>query len=184
MTSLVAIGRLVTDRKAGLRSLVVKVQAALFLVALLAPVSAWAGFDRPRAFGGVSVFPSDLIVLAAIGSFFVLRYLSTENEQPHMLNTLILKWPLLLLAVCLLPGIWRGHERYGEGLVTQPVRLVFYAGLAAAMTELTARQGLRLVTVGLYAIAFWQSILAVYHIVTGTSQTPINILSTGGTRVL
>ena len=184
MTSLVAIGRLVTDRKAGLRSLVVKVQAALFLVALLAPVSAWAGFDRPRAFAGVSVFPSDLIVLAAIGSFFVLRYLSTENEQPHMLNTLVLKWPLLLLAVCLLPGIWRGHERYGEGLVTQPVRLVFYAGLAAAMTELTARQGLLLVTVGLYAIAFWQSILAVYHIVTGTSQTPINILSTGGTRVL
>ena len=78
-----------------------------------------------------------------------------------MLNTLVLKWPLLLFAVCLLPGIWRGHERYGEGLVTQPVRLVFYAGLAAAMTELTARQGLRLVTVGLYAIAFWQSILAV-----------------------
>ena len=77
MTSLVAIGRLVTDRKAGLRSLVVKVQAALFLVALLAPVSAWAGFDRPRAFGGVSVFPSDLVVLAAIGSFFVLRYLSS-----------------------------------------------------------------------------------------------------------
>ncbi len=151
MTSLVAIGRLVTDRKAGLRSLVVKAQAGLFLVALLAPVTAWTGFDRPRAFGGVSVFPSDLIVLAAIGSFFVLRYLSSEDEQPRMLNTLVLKWPLLLFAVCLLPGIWRGHERYGEGLVTQPVRLVFYAGLAAAMTELTARQGFRLVTVGMYA---------------------------------
>jgi hypothetical protein len=184
MTSLVAIGRLVTDRKAGLRSLVVKAQAGLFLVALVAPVTAWTGFDRPRAFGGVSVFPSDLIVLAAIGSFFVLRYLSGEDEQPRMLNTLVLKWPLLLFAVCLTPGIWRGHERYGEGLVTQPVRLVFYAGLAAAMTELTARQGLRLVTVGMYGIAVWQSILAAYHIVTGTSQTPISILSTGGTRVL
>ena len=184
MTSLVAIGRLVTDRKIVLRSLVVKVQAGLFLVALLAPASAWAGFDRPRAFAGVSVFPSDVIVLAAIGSFFALRYLSTEDQHPRMLDTLVLKWPLLLFAVLLLPGIWRGHERYGESLVSQPVRLVFYAGLAAAMTELTARQGFRLVTVGLYAIAVWQSILAAYHIVTGTSQTPINILSTGGTRVL
>ena len=184
MTSLVAIGRLVTDRKIVLRSMVVKVQAGLFLVALLAPVSAWTGFDRPRAFAGVSVFPSDVIVLAAIGSFFALRYLSTEDQQPRMLDTLVLKWPLLLFAVLLLPGIWRGHERYGESLVSQPARLVFYAGLAAAMTELTARQGFRLVTVGLYAIAVWQSILAAYHIVTGTSQTPINILSTGGTRVL
>ena len=184
MTSLVAIGRLVTDRKVVLRSLVVKVQAGLFLVALLAPASAWTGFDRPRAFAGVSVFPSDVIVLAAIGSFFALRYLSTEDQQPRMLDTLVLKWPLLLFALLLLPGIWRGHERYGESLVSQPARLVFYAGLAAAMTELTARQGFRLVTAGLYAIAVWQSILAAYHIATGTSQTPINILSTGGTRVL
>jgi len=184
MTSLVAIGRLVTDRKVVLRSLVVKVQAGLFLVALLAPVSAWTGFDQPRAFAGVSVFPSDVIVLAAIGSFFALRYVSTEDQQPRMLDTLVLKWPLLLFALLLLPGIWRGHERYGESLVSQPARLVFYAGLAAAMTELTARQGFRLVTVGLYVIAVWQSILAAYHIVTGTSQTPINILSTGGTRVL
>ncbi|HLM94289.1 MAG TPA: hypothetical protein VK273_10785 [Gaiellaceae bacterium] len=184
MTSLVAIGRLVTGQRATLRGVVVKVQAGLFLVALLAPVTAWPGFDRPRAVGGVSVFPSDLIVLAAIASFFVLRYLSSEDEQPRMLDTLVLKWPLLLFAVLLLPGIWRGHERYGEGLVTQPLRLVFYAGLAAAMTELTARQGFRLVTVGLYAVAVWQAILAAYHIATGTSQTPISMLSTGGTRVL
>ena len=61
---------------------------------------------------------------------------------------------------------------------------MFYAGLAAAMTELTARQALRLITVGLYAIAVWQAILAAYHIATGTSQTPISMLSTGGTRVL
>ena len=30
----------------------------------------------------------------------------------------------------------------------------------------------------------WQGILALYHIATGTSQTPISALSTGGTRVL
>ena len=114
MTSLVAIGRLVTDRKVVLRSLVVKVQAGLFLVALLAPVSAWTGFDQPRAFAGVSVFPSDVIVLAAIGSFFALRYLSNEDQQPRMLDTLVLKWPLLLFALLLLPGIWRGHGRRGS----------------------------------------------------------------------
>jgi hypothetical protein len=184
MTSLVAIGRFVTGWKAALRSLVVKCQAGLFLVALLAPASAWSGFDEPRAVGGVAVFPSDLIVLAAVASFFILRYLSTGAEQPRMLDTLVLRWPLLLFALLLIPGIWRGHERYGEGLVTQPVRLVFYAGLAFALTEITARGGFRLVTFGFYAITVWQSILAVYHIITGTSQTPISILSTGGTRVL
>lgn len=183
MTSLVAIGRL-SGWKAAVRVLVVKVQAGLFLVALLAPVTAWPGFDRPRAIEGVSVFPSDLIVLAAIASYFAVRYLSTGAEQPRMLDTLVLKWPLLVFALLLLPGIWRGHERYGESLVSQPLRLVFYAGLAAAMTEITARQGFRLVTLGLYAVTVWQSILAVYHIVTGTSQTPISVLSTGGNRVL
>ena len=184
MTSLVAISRFVTGWKAALRSLVVKVQAGLFLIALLAPVTAWSGFDRPRAIEGVAVFPSDLIVLAAIASYFVVRYLSTDADRPRMLDTLVLRWPLLLFALLLLPGIWRGHERYGESLVSQPVRLVFYAGLAAAMTELTARQGFRLVTFGLYTIAVWQAILAAYHIATGTSQTPISILSTGGSRVL
>ena len=184
MTSLVAISRFVTGWKAALRSLVVKVQAGLFLIALLAPVTAWSGFDRPRAIEGVAVFPSDLIVLAAIASYFVVRYLSTDADRPRMLDTLVLRWPLFLFALLLLPGIWRGHERYGESLVSQPVRLVFYAGLAAAMTELTARQGFRLVTFGLYTIAVWQAILAAYHIATGTSQTPISILSTGGSRVL
>jgi hypothetical protein len=183
MTSLVAIGRL-SGWKAALRVLVVKVQAGLFLIALLAPVTAWTGFDRPQAIEGVSVFPSDLIVLAAIASYFAVRYLSTAAEQPRMLDTLVLKWPLLVFALLLLPGIWRGHERYGESLVSQPLRLVFYAGLAAAMTEITARQGFRLVTLGLYAITVWQSILAVYYVVTGTSQTPISVLSTGGNRVL
>ena len=184
MTSLVAISRFVTGWKAALRSLVVKVQAGLFLIALLAPVTAWSGFDRPRAIEGVAVFPSDLIVLAAIASYFVVRSLSTDADRPRMLDTLVLRWPLLLFALLLLPGIWRGHERYGESLVSQPVRPVFYAGLAAAMTELTARQGFRLVTFGLYTIAVWQAILAAYHIATGTSQTPISILSTGGSRVL
>jgi hypothetical protein len=184
MTSLVAIGRLVTGWKVGLRSLVVKVQAALFLSALLLPLTAWSGLDEPRTFGGLAVFPSDLIVVAALGSALALRYLSGHDERPRMLRTPLLSWPLLAFALLLIPGIVRGHERYGESLVSQPLRLVFYAGLAAALTELTARQAFRWITVGLYAGAVWQSILATYHIATGTSQTTISALSTGGTRVL
>ncbi len=185
MTSLVAIGRLVTGQRVGLRSLVVKAQFALFLAALLLPLSSWAGLDEARAFAGVSVFPSDVIVLAAIGSALVLRALSPAGEKPRMLSTPILGWPLLAFAVLLAPGIWRGYERYGESLVSQPARLVFYAGLAAAMTEITPRQAFRWITVGLYAGAVWQGIvLSAYHIATDTSQTPINVLSTGGTRVL
>jgi hypothetical protein len=185
MTSLVAIGRLVAGQRVGLRTLVVKAQLALFLAALLLPLSSWSGLDEPRAFAGVSVFPSDIIVLAAIGSAFVLHYLSPAGEKPRMLSTPLLGWPLLAFAALLIPGIWRGYERYGESLVSQPVRLVFYAGIAAAMTEITPRQAFRWITVGLYAGAVWQGIvLAGYHVATDTSQTPINALSTGGTRVL
>jgi len=185
MTSLVAIGRRVTSWRVGLRSLVVKAQLALFLAALLLPLTSWSGLDRARAFGGLSVFPADLIVLAALASAVLLRVLSTEAEKPRMLSTPVLSWPLLAFALLLVPGIVRGHERYGESLVSQPVRLVFYAGIAAAMTEITPRQAFRWITIGLYAGAVWQGIvLAGYHIATGTSQTPIDLLSTGGTRVL
>jgi hypothetical protein len=185
MTSLVAIGRRVTSSRVGLRSVVVKAQLALFLAALLLPLTSWSGLDRPRAFGGLSVFPADLIVLAALASAVLLRVLSTEAEKPRMLSTPVLSWPLLAFALLLVPGIVRGHERYGESLVSQPVRLVFYAGIAAAMTEITPRQAFRWITMGLYAGAVWQGIvLAGYHIATGTSQTPIDLLSTGGTRVL
>jgi hypothetical protein len=175
----------VTGQRIGLRSLIVKAQLTLFLAALLLPLSSWAGLDEPRAFAGVSVFPSDVIVLAAIGSAFLLHALSPAGEKPRMLSTPILGWPLLAFAVLLAPGIWRGYERYGESLVSQPARLVLYAGIAAAMTEISPRQAFRWITGGLYAGAVWQGIvLAGYHIATGTSQTPINILSTGGTRVL
>ena len=184
MTSLVAIGRRVTGWKIGMRALVVRAQAALFLAALLLPLTSWAGLDQPKAVGSVAVFPSDLLVLAALVSAVALRFLSSEADRPRMLVTPVLGWPLLAFAVFLIPGIVRGHERYGEGLVTQPARLVLYAGIAAAMTELDARRTWHWITVGLYAGAAWQGILALYHIATGTSQTPISALSTGGTRVL
>ena len=71
MTSLVAIGRLVTDRKAGLRSLVVKVQAGALPRCASGPGVGLGGIRPPPGVRGVSVFPSDLIVLAAIVSFFV-----------------------------------------------------------------------------------------------------------------
>jgi len=184
MTSLVAIGRRVTTSKVRLRGLVVRAQAALYLAALLLPLTAWPGLDHPSELAGVAVFPSDVLVLAAVASAFVLRALSPEAARPRMLATPLLGWPLLAFAVLLVPGIVRGHERYGESLVSQPVRLVVYAGLAAAMTELDAGKTFRWITFGLYGGAVLQAILAAYYIATGTSQTSIDILSTGGTRVL
>ncbi len=184
MTSLVAIGRRMTTSKLGLRGLVVKAQAALFLAALLLPLTGAGQLDQPTEVGSLAVFPSDLIVLAALASAIALRLLSSERDRPRMLSTPVLGWPLLVFALFLVPGILRGHERYGESLVSQPVRLVFYAGIAAAMTEITVRQAFRWITIGLYAGAVWQAILAVYYIATGTSQTQIDVLSTGGTRVL
>jgi hypothetical protein len=96
----------------------------------------------------------------------------------------VLGWPLLAFAVLLVPGIVRGHERYGVSLVSQPVRLVIYAGVALAMTEIRPAQAWRWITAGLYAGAVWEAILAAYYIATGKSQTSIDVLSTGGTRVL
>ena len=44
--------------------------------------------------------------------------------------------PLAAFAALLVPGIIRGHERYGASYLGQPARLVLYSALAFAMTEL------------------------------------------------
>jgi hypothetical protein len=184
MTSHVAVGRTVSSLQATLRRLVVRAQVAIFLAALLLPLSGWGGLDRPREIGGVAVFISDLLVVAAVASAVALRLLSRDRTWPRMLSTPVLGWPLLGFAVLLIPGIVRGHERYGESLVSQPVRLVIYAGIALAMTEISAAQAWRWITAGLYAGAAWEALLAAYYVATGKSQTAIDVLSTGGTRVL
>src|ERR1044072_1259093 len=122
MTS-IAAGRRVTSLKARLRALVVHAQAAIFLAAFLLPLTSWAPFDKPTFVGGAALFLSDLRVVAAVASGVALRLLSPDRQWPRMLSTPVLSWPLLAFAILLLPGIVRGHERYGESLVSHPGRV-------------------------------------------------------------
>lgn len=176
--------RPVTHSIVRLRTLIVGAQFALVLLGLAAPLTSAPGLDRQVFVSGFAIYFSDVIVGLAIASFFVLNLVSAPRERPVLLKAAVLGWPLLAFGLLLAPGIVRGHERYDASFVGQPVRLVIYAGIALAMTEMSSRAAYRGLTAVFYAGTVWQLAIAGYHIVSGTSQTPINELSTGGTRVL
>jgi O-antigen ligase len=84
----------------------------------------------------------------------------------------------------LFTAVIRGHERYGEKLVGVPLRLLVYAGIAAAVTDLTARDAYRWLVGLFYAGTVWQVLVALHGYATGTSVTSAGLVSTGGQRVL
>jgi len=183
MTSFVAIGRLFNGSVAVPRGLVYRTRLGIVLLAVALPLS-----DLPKVRsslpvpGQLSVFPSDLLVLAALVLWVGERLFARESVP--MAVSPVLRWPLLLFTVSLVPGIVRGHERYGESLVGQPVRLVLYATIGLALLKLRPRDVYRGLVVVLYAGTAWQLVLAGYSIATGSHQTGAYLLSTGGTRVL
>jgi Carbohydrate binding domain len=184
MSSVPALARLVTHSTLHPRAAVVRGQYLLVLAGLALPLTSAPGLDRQILVGGVAVYLSDVIVGLAVVSYFAVRSMSGSADRAVILRTSVLGWPLLAFAMLLVPGILRGHERFGASLVGQPLRLVVYAGIALAMTEIRPRAAYRGITAVFYAGTMWQLVIAAYHVATGTSQTPINELSTGGTRVL
>ena len=183
MTSLVAISRFFSTSEVLPKDIVYRARLAIVLIAVALPLT-----DAPGARsslpvpGGLSIFASDLLVLAA-----VLLWAGEKVYQRDVFplaRSPLLRWPLLLFGLSLVPGIVRGHVRYGENLVGQPVRLILYAAVGLALLKLRPRDVYwGLVTV-LYAGTVWQLILAGYSIATGSHQTSSYLLSTGGTRVL
>jgi hypothetical protein len=166
-------------------AVIVYAQTGLFLLALGLPLTSAAQLDRPLPIpGSLSVYVSDVVVLLAVVSWLAARLLVPAGERGAWLRTPVLGLPLLAFAALLVPGIIRGHERYGASYLGQPARLVLYAALAFAMTELRPRDVYRGIVAVFYAGAAWQAVLGVYHLATGTSQTPISELSTGGVRAL
>ena len=169
----------------GFGALVDSNRAVLLFVGLGLNLTGLGIFTTPLPMpGSVQIFASDILVLLALVSWLAARLSRPPEARPNWLRSPVLGWPLLLLAITIFLGVLRGHERYGETFFGQPVRLVFYAGIAAAMTDLTARQAYRGIVAVFYAGAVWQFVLALYYLATGTSQTDTLALSTGGVRLL
>ena len=62
-----------------------------------------------------------------------------SRETVPAASSPLLRWPLLLFGLSLAPGIVRGHERYGAGLIGQPLRLVLYAAIGFAVLRFDPR---------------------------------------------
>ena len=156
---------------------------AAFAMNLFAPL-VYTGALPLSAYVGLQVYPADVLVLLAVGSWLAAWLVGPESRRPRSLRTPVLGWPLLLFALALFAAVIRGHERYGEQIIGVPARLVVYAGIAWAVTDLTARDVYRWLVVLFYAGAVWQSAVAIWGYATGTSVTDQVLLSTGGQRVL
>jgi O-antigen ligase len=183
MTSLVAISRFFTTSEVLPKDMVNRVRLAIVLLAVALPLSDVPGArDSLSVPGSLSVFPSDVLVLAAVVLWAGERLFARESIP--LASSPVLRWPLLLFGLSLVPGIVRGHERYGETLIGQPVRLVLYAAIGLALLKLRARDVYWGIVLVLYAGTAWQLVLAGYSIATGSHQTSAYLLSTGGSRVL
>jgi O-antigen ligase len=185
MSSLPVLGRLITVGRSNARASFSKLSAALVFAALALPLTSVSAFrDRLPLSGTVSIFASDVLVALAIGLWALDRVINPLNAAPLRLRTPVLSWPLALLAVLMVPGIYRGHERYGASFVGQPLRLILYAAIALAMVRLTARAMYVGVTSVLYAGAILQAAIGLFGVATGRTWTEAAALSTGGTRYL
>jgi hypothetical protein len=184
MTSFVAIGRLIGGSETWTTTrFVYRARLAVVLLALGLPLStaphARSSISVP---GNLSVFPSDVLVAAAVVLWLAERLFSRQRDSS--VSSPLLPWPLLVFGLSLVPGVIRGHERYGESLVGQPVRLVLYAAIAFAVLRLRPRDVYWGIVVVLYAGTVWQLVLAGYSLATGSHRTGAYLLSTGGTRIL
>jgi O-antigen ligase len=133
--------------------------------------------------GGTKIFTTDLLLLLAFGAAFAARLSGVEPTGRSRLSV-IFRWPLALLAVAVLAGVLKGHERYGANIIAQPFRLVLYAAIALAVLDTTPESAWKAITRVFYAGALIASVYAVHDLAAGTSHTGSSNLSTGGVRVL
>jgi hypothetical protein len=156
----------------------------LVTAALALPLSAAPQLDESFSGpGGVSIFIADVVVALAVFTWAIAQVMQSRENRPAF-RTPLVGWPALLFALALGPGIWRGYVRWDSSLIGQPARLALYAGIAAAVAGTRPSDLYRAITVVFYAGTFWQTALAIYYLATGSAQTPIRDLSTGGTRTL
>ncbi len=136
--------------------------------------------------GGTAVYPADLLLVLALVSAIASRLTQPAQERPGWQRTFIVGWPLALLALAIALAIVRGHLHYGTKYLSEPARLLLYAGIAAALAGLSPQRAYRGIVWVFYTAIVVQSLLGLYHLANGTSQTSAAAasLSTGGTRAL
>jgi O-antigen ligase len=173
--ALVAIGSLIASN----RSILI---FAAIAINLLSPLSLTGALPLNL---GIQVYPSDVLVLLAVASWVAAWLIEPAERRPSWLQTRLLGWPLLLFGIVLFAGVVRGHERYGEQLIGIPLRLLLYAGIAAAVTDLNPRNAYRWLVALFYTGTVWQALVALYYNATGTTPPELaSPVSTGGERVL
>jgi hypothetical protein len=100
--------------------------------------------------GGTSIYLTDVLVLLAIGAWLASR-LSGPEQIARVRLSVVFTWPLALLTVAMLVGVFKGHERYGANIIGQPFRLVLYSGIALALTDATPASAWKAITRIFYA---------------------------------
>ncbi|MFL5963658.1 MAG: O-antigen ligase family protein [Gaiellaceae bacterium] len=133
--------------------------------------------------GGAKLYPQDaLVAIALIGWVVETTLLRGSRESSH--RRLVVGLATAVFSAAVLASLLRGHAAYGLSYTGQPLRLVLYIGVAAALLKADPATLFRRITIVLYAGVVWQLIAAIYHILTGTSQSTSADLSTGGYRVV
>jgi O-antigen ligase len=190
---------LLLDRRPGLAIAIVALPVILLLVGALASGDrgslVFVALATPMSFhvfnighgigGGSHVYTSDIVVFLALGAWlgaYLLR--GGGPDAPRWPKTPVVGLPLLLFAPPLLIAILRGHSAYGASLLGQPMRLLIYVGIAAAVVDLEPRRAYRGIVAIFYVGTVWMLLNGAYYIATGTSQTDQVDLSTGGSRIL
>jgi len=169
---------------AGVVLWVILSRAELLAYAALLFATIGADFnDRLSGTGGIAIYPTDLIVILAVTGYVVSR-LASPGLRERLPRTIVLSWPLALFSVAVLIGVSRGHDRYGISYLSQPTRMVIYAGIATALVGVSVHTLYRAIVAIFYLEAIVEAPVALYHLASGTSQTSAVDLSTGGTRTL
>lgn len=132
---------------------------------------------------GHALYAPDVVLLLAIGAWLMSRLLG-DADRGRFPRSPVLGVPFVLFSLAIVSATLRGHERYGATLFGPPLRLVVYAGIALALSQLDARRLYRGLVVVFYGGTVWMLLNAAYFLATGTSQTDQDALTTGGLRIL
>ena len=164
-------------------SLIASNRAVLVYAALALALAEPLPFVKQFDVGPILVYPADVIVVLAVVSW-VAAWLVNPEVHPGRLRSIVLGWPLALFALALAAAILQGHFRYGTSLVSLPIRLVAYAGIALAFTDIRPRDAYKWLVALFYAGTVWRTGVAIRDLATGQVETRAVDLSTGGERVL
>jgi O-antigen ligase len=164
-------------------ALVARNRAVLLIAALALPMIDVIR-EAPLFSGGLQIYPADVLLILAVGSWIGQRLLAHDEETRRALRlrSSLLVWPTILFGSLVLVALLRGHAAYGESYLGNPARLLLYAAAGTTLAGLTARQVYRAIVLVFYSGTVWVLLSVAFHFSSGTSQTRADTLSTGGTR--